>query len=336
MQLKDIGNNFSISKYRTPLMGFAMIWVMLFHLPISCSYLNPIKHLGYLGVDIFLFLSSYGLYYGFKKDNQCIKKFYKKRILRILPSYYFILVLVFCTNSILASKCELKTLFQEATFLGFFFPQLHLPVFLWYILYFIFPIIYQRLYLFKKNSCLLGIVLFVFCINYIMSTYYLKNNLINNNFLLIFIPRIIPFVCGIVWANTEKYKFNKTNILISFLIGIICLLSIYLSKKFLPDYYRLPFMLEYMPFIFALPFCIFSCAILFEYSPIFIQKIISYAGKYSLELYLIHESLYTYTFKIAHYYQLNSYYIFPFTLLICFILAYCLNFTIKHILALNK
>ena len=70
----SIEKDFSISKYRTSLMGLSMIWVMLFHLPISLSFFNPIKSIGYLGVDIFLFLSSYGLYYGFKKDNFCIKK----------------------------------------------------------------------------------------------------------------------------------------------------------------------------------------------------------------------------------------------------------------------
>lgn len=332
--------NFKISKYRTVLMGFAMIWIMTFHLPISFAYLNPIKGLGYLGVDIFIFLSSYGLYYGFKKNDRGIRSFYKKRILRILPSYYFVLLLTSCINSIISSEIKVTTLLQEATFLGFFCPPLGWPIFLWYIpailtLYAIFPFIYKELNFIKKY--LIIIIILILCCNMSIQTYALNNSLLHESyFLRIFIPRIIPFILGVIWADVEKYKFNKLNLSLFFIIGIISLLSIYIARKELPNYYCKLFMLETFPFLFALPLCLFSFSILYEYFPTFIQKIIRYAGKYSLELYLIHESLYTYTCKITNYYHISNYYIFPFTLLICFILAYCLNFTIKHILSLTK
>lgn len=334
----SIEKDFSISKYRTSLMGLSMIWVMLFHLPISLSFFNPIKSIGYLGVDIFLFLSSYGLYYGFKKDNFCIKKFYKKRVLRILPSYYFVLFLTFLIDSIITSKFEITVLFQKTTFLGFFFPHLHIPVFLWYIpailiLYIIFPYIYKKRNDFKKIQYLLGMILFVFCISFIILTYSNDYNTFNNNFLLIFIPRIIPFVLGTIWADIETYTFYKRIKLLPLLfIGVTCLLIIHFSQNGLPIYYLKLFMLETFPFIFAIPFCFLVFIIVYEYSHTLIQKFINYAGKYSLELYLIHESLYRYTIKIADYYHLNDYYLFPLTTIICFILAYCLNDTIKNIL----
>lgn len=63
----------TVSKYRTPLMGFAMLWIMLFHIGINIPIIGTLTQKGYWGVDIFIFLSAYGLYYGYKKDN-CNKK----------------------------------------------------------------------------------------------------------------------------------------------------------------------------------------------------------------------------------------------------------------------
>lgn len=93
MDNKNIIEKISISKYRTQLMGFAMLWIMIYHIGIDVTFLNPITRSGYLGVDIFIFLSAYGLYHGFKKYSS-IKIFYKKRILRILPTYYLVLLTI--------------------------------------------------------------------------------------------------------------------------------------------------------------------------------------------------------------------------------------------------
>lgn len=67
-----------LSKYRTELMGIAILWVMFFHLSIDINnrILNLIKTIGYGGVDIFLMISGLGLYYAYKKNNN-IKLFYK-------------------------------------------------------------------------------------------------------------------------------------------------------------------------------------------------------------------------------------------------------------------
>lgn len=54
-----------ISAYRSALMGVAILWIMFYH-----SALNlPILNNGYLGVDIFFFLSAIGLCYSFEKNS---------------------------------------------------------------------------------------------------------------------------------------------------------------------------------------------------------------------------------------------------------------------------
>ena len=57
-----------LSRYRAPLMGFAMIIVMLFHVPLSRSDLfYGLMRCGNNGVDMFLFLSGIGLWFSWTK-----------------------------------------------------------------------------------------------------------------------------------------------------------------------------------------------------------------------------------------------------------------------------
>ena len=57
--------NSYISEVRTPLMGIAIIMVMLFHSDFGVlGCLNkPFAHYGHWAVDIFLFLSGFGISY---------------------------------------------------------------------------------------------------------------------------------------------------------------------------------------------------------------------------------------------------------------------------------
>lgn len=75
-----------IGKHRTELMGFAMIVIMFFHMnfsvPSQFGILSFIKQTGYGGVDIFLFLSGYGIYHSLKK-NSSLLGYYKRRAVRI-------------------------------------------------------------------------------------------------------------------------------------------------------------------------------------------------------------------------------------------------------------
>lgn len=77
-----------LSQYRSPIMGVAMIWVVLYHYQLQ----GALRHLfmvGFTGVDLFMFVSGLGLYYSMYNDND-VKNFYVKRFLRIFPIYYLI------------------------------------------------------------------------------------------------------------------------------------------------------------------------------------------------------------------------------------------------------
>jgi peptidoglycan/LPS O-acetylase OafA/YrhL len=89
-----------ISKYRDSIMGFAILWVAFFHSGIDFGktgflsyFLSFIKYTGYLGVDIFFFVSGFGLMVGRCKKKYSIYSFYKRRFLRIMPMFWFFLSL---------------------------------------------------------------------------------------------------------------------------------------------------------------------------------------------------------------------------------------------------
>ena len=76
-----------ISKHRGALMTVAMLWIAFEHsyFPSFNKFFDFVfVKCGYGGVSLFAFLSAFGLYYAYKKDNNYLH-FIKRRLLRILP-----------------------------------------------------------------------------------------------------------------------------------------------------------------------------------------------------------------------------------------------------------
>lgn len=87
-------------------MGFAILWIYIFHL----LYFYPSQNYyyyftwidkifayiykGWLGVDIFLFLSAYGLCHSYEKNS--LEIYYLNRFKRIVPIYIFFFLIVAC------------------------------------------------------------------------------------------------------------------------------------------------------------------------------------------------------------------------------------------------
>lgn len=88
-----------ISKFRTELMGFAMLLVVWHHLPmnINLSAYDFLKSNAGFGVDIFLLLSGIGLYFSTSKGLN-IKEYAIKRAIRIFPVYALIIIILSFIN----------------------------------------------------------------------------------------------------------------------------------------------------------------------------------------------------------------------------------------------
>ena len=129
-------------------MGVAIFLVVLYHSGIKLFYI------GFIGVDIFLFLSGYRLCGSYERQKT-LGVFYKKRLLRILPLFS---VLAICHSIInfIKNDCSFFDFVCNITTLSYY--NLGGHIFDWYLcalvlFYFAFPILY---YLVKK--CPIGVL----------------------------------------------------------------------------------------------------------------------------------------------------------------------------------
>lgn len=108
-----------LSRYRSELMGVAMLWVMLFHsfdLELGHVVLQAVRRMGFGGVDIFILLSAMGLTLSLCKGEQGYAVFMKRRATRILPAYFAVMV-PYTLFLILAQGAPLSALFFNSTLL---------------------------------------------------------------------------------------------------------------------------------------------------------------------------------------------------------------------------
>ena len=84
-----------LSRYRSELMGIAMLWVMCFHafdLDLGSKFLNFVRAIGFGGVDIFILLSAMSLVMSLEKRPVEYGAFLRRRAGRILPAYYGVVI----------------------------------------------------------------------------------------------------------------------------------------------------------------------------------------------------------------------------------------------------
>ncbi|MBR2769497.1 MAG: acyltransferase [Solobacterium sp.] len=110
------------SRYRRECMGFAMLYILFAHsthfgVPVT-GIAARIMGMGMSGVYIFLIMSGLGMHYALKKGTA---GFFKKRVLRILPTYLLIAVpMLFIIDIVMDGKDIFVYLF-DLSMLSFWF-----------------------------------------------------------------------------------------------------------------------------------------------------------------------------------------------------------------------
>ena len=96
------------------LMGFAALWVMFYHSMFGMPgpVLAHIKLLGFVGADIFLFLSGIGCYHSMQNNFQ--SDFLRHRIIKTMPTYY-IYILPFIVYKAVAVHVPIRCLIGNLT-----------------------------------------------------------------------------------------------------------------------------------------------------------------------------------------------------------------------------
>lgn len=108
-----------LSKYRSELMGVAMLAVMLFHASdMELGIFNAPRTLGFGGVDIFVLLSAMGLAMSLMRRRQEYGAFLLRRASRVMPAY--LLVMFAYTLLLLVQKrASVSAFFWNATLLQY-------------------------------------------------------------------------------------------------------------------------------------------------------------------------------------------------------------------------
>ena len=293
-----------LSKYRTAIMGFAALWILIFHiwellipyssnkvLNIFCYLEHFNKNFGYSGVDIFLLLSGAGLTYAIKKES--VPVFYARRLRRVLPPYLLLAVI--------------RTIFEKWTVLvfirnvsGYNFYTVHIYSFLWFVtaittFYLFFPLYY---WLFSKAR---NKLLFTCCVIlvWMLVTFLVRNTMRFD--LFAFTNRIPIFVVGIyvgyVSQNHKEIVFKKWVYML-----LLAVLSIGLYLAYLYNYTSFKIFVTQgntflPPFLIAisLPFLLAKLMDILESRALAFEKIVnvtlSFFGAISLEMYCFQDWL---------------------------------------------
>lgn len=261
-----------ISNYRAELMGWSILWIMMLHF--TFTQIKPmgfIAQYGYAGVDIFILVSGLGLFFSLEKSDN-ILHFYKKRLLRIFPTYYLI---GFFKNLLLDHRSYTEYIYQYTT-LGYWtggdYNDWYIPALI--MLYLISPVI--KILLDKHFYFILcGIVMCSF-----FTAYYFidKEELLDrSHFFLIY--RIPDFIFGMICAYWIKQSIPTTYYYIILIAGFPLFAILYPSHHLVYNY-------KYFSLVFLLPFFIFIFIQLSKYIK-FINPILAIIGKASFEIYLI-------------------------------------------------
>lgn len=320
-----------ITDIRTYLMGVAIILVMISHTKgvwVLPKFIEYIQKTGYLGVDIFFFVSAYGLFYSMKKCIP-IRQWYMRRFKRILPKYWIVTIFTG-----LMIHWGLYDYLKELTFVGFLCPWVNHEPLLWYIpaamlFYLVFPILYK--YRHPLTIGYVPIVVIVYVLSAMLLSYtreygfapYLPES---------FLPRIPVFLLGMILAEYEESIRQRMNaytatflVVISFAMFILLELHAMEETKFL-SFPNEAFAL----LVCSLPFIIYLCSALYKYVRI-LNPFVLYCGKYSLELYLLHYAFINIVIRSNIFVNINSNY----TVLGAFILSFPCAFLLNKIVTIK-
>lgn len=262
-----------ISTFRSELMGWAILWIMMLHF--TFTQIKPIGFIaqyGFAGVEIFMFVSGFGLYYSLEKCHK-LSYFYTRRLLRIFPTYYILGIFA----SILLYKDNIFTYLYRYTTIGFWTGDIYAE---WYIpsivfLYILAPFL-KRLYEQKNYFIITSICIICIFVSYIYVTfnYFYKGE--PHFFLLYRIPAFLFGMACAFWIKRDNSEIYYYYVLLA---GIPIFILLF------PRHHEI-YNFKYFSLLFLLP--------IFTLSIVSISKLIrvinpcfSILGKASLEIYII-------------------------------------------------
>ena len=216
-----------------------------------------------------MFLSAYGLCFSYKKNSDK-KYFYRRRVLRILPSVFVLLFFFFFLDTLVFSSAGLFHCISPS----YWFYSLYSTY--WFIgaillFYAAFPFLYDGITKLKCNQIYIVIGSFIVasvCVTFILLT---KNRQLYQ--LVVYSARIPILIIGMLMATRGIWK--QKFIILCLIVSIPL---VYMLPK---DFQRISYSFLAVPLVYYIPFVL-------DKSHSVVLHTLSFTGVCSLEFYLIH------------------------------------------------
>lgn len=283
--------NERISQSRSFIMGVAMLSIMLFHQrfinPAEYRFMMPFSNFGHLAVDVFFFLSGFGIVSSLKKNS--LKTFYTRRALRLMPPCLFAGIIKSAWTLFINGRsiswmtlCSLDLWFIPALIM----------------FYIISPMLFSAVKKFCSHAlliCLAGSAIIAMVNYYIVEKVFCIDDIWSLPYTFFIWPfwRFPSYAVGMVIATAKLIWFTSSPRRM-YIISIICFLGI-LALVSVDKLYGLPnplgirSMITFYLFIPGIPAIVDVLDRINFSIPSVFQKYISFIGLMSLELYLVHE-----------------------------------------------
>lgn len=269
-------------------MGFAMLWIVWFHAYFDTAFtpLFLLKSIGYGGVDIFLFASGIGCYLSLLRDPDQMH-FYKRRILRIFPTYLCFIVVwliwkhlseAFPLTATWGNILGIQTLTGNENSFNWYLSA----ILLFYLLSPLLKDVTNSAKSLKQN---IFIILFLISVSIPFWT---------NGTYTVLVTRLPIFYIGMLFGKycSVRSEFPKKHILALLVLSVIGCVFLFCGYLFFLDYLW-DYGLHWYPFILITPgLCI---AISFILNALkekrigrFFDRVLSAVGKHSFEIFLMH------------------------------------------------
>ena len=281
-----------LSRYRSELMGVAILWVMLFHAT-DLDFGSPVFHLfrsaGFGGVDIFMVLSAMGLVVSLSRREQSYEDFMGRRVKRILPAY-FLVMLPYTLFLFVRGEAKLTTFVMNSLFLNYW---TRVPGgFNWYVsailLFYAFtPFLFRFL---KQSAHRVAFVAGVSALDLLLCQILLHEGYWFYTDLFFRVP---VFLLGLLMGfflveNRPFERKDKLFWLVWSVLGV-CYLAVSLSVD--QDVTHLP--MAHLFLFITVPLCL-VLGVLFDRLPLGgLRKLLRALGSASLEIYLLNVSFFS-------------------------------------------
>lgn len=304
-------------------MGIAILGVCLLHAfawagvddTIMAKVMAPIARIAF--TEGFLFLSGFGLYYSYGRNND-IPSFYQKRVHRVLLPYMIMTAPFFLYGFVSGNSSLSKIILQSSTLYFWFFGNDGM----WYIsmsmaLYLIFPLAYR--FMFENNTEKTILIRTTLLVGFSILLCYVLYRYIPDYYhmVTIGISKTPIFFLGMLIGY---FSFHKKAMTLKEIIGggtLLCIMAVLKTKSdFCVPYYEIAYRLLLMPL---------TCICLKLLDNKMLESFLSWFSRYSLEIYVLQMVMIGTMDKVFQYlgFQSEYYQIWQTVLAFGIVLAVC-------------